>query len=334
MLLIACTGLFFCISSIQSIDEIELQLSESRDSIQLLKEEITHLNHRQLGDLVNPVMMTVTNDLDRSGERSLSDKMIQNVRTLSYSLVDAEWNLKDSLKAFELSPERGRLILWLSGTSMDPNSFRKIKQQTDFSGADLRSAPMDSLNLSFAQLPKANLSEANLRNTDLSNADLQKTIFTKAFMDGSLFQYSDLNRANMSWGEINYADLSFSNMAGINLRSASVRHSNLNSSKLDFSNLEGTFFNESNLSNSDLTGANANYANFENADLSKAILKLTTLEGSNLLGARLDSVRVGRSDWFEYLKEGNIKGIEEIIATYKIEPAPGTNSDHILVKKN
>lgn len=128
---------------------------------------------------------------------------------------------------------------------------------TDGERADLSNTDLSGECLTGMILNEANLSDANLVGADLRTTNLRGAVLTRARLSRALLSHSDLS----------FADLRGAIMCYANLQHAIVHHAD---------------FKFAALNNSDL----------RYAYLCAANLHLTDLRGANLIGARLDDVKV------------------------------------------
>lgn len=327
--------LFFSFFYVLTIKEQQrhwrMQENYYLDSLHHLHSMLEINKHKNLGELMSVVLLEMDAAVKDKNTDTLSDQIILRVAALSYSLLPEELLNKEILQAHELSPERGQLLLSLANMDLDSGSFEKIKSKTLFSGADLRSAPIEELNLCGVNLKKANLSDATLFQTNLASSNLEKAILVRAKLSGANLSSVDAVRSNFSWAELNDANLSLARLSGADFTAASIRGSNLNGAIMDFGKLNGAFLNASDLSDMELTGTDLRGANLTDVNLSRAVLKLADFEGANMSNTILEGAIIDRSDWLEKLIEWNVIGANEIHEKYTIKPDTLSTSGFVLV---
>ena len=125
-----------------------------------------------------------------------------------------------------------------------------------------------------------------------------------------------------------FRNLSNWKFTGANLSESWLLMSNVSNSEFYRTNLSNSVITKVNLSNSQMGSVNLSHANLEEvdfssvdltkADMSNAIIIDCIFKGANFRNIALDNAQVSDKDWFDKLKEWNVKGYEELIKTYQI----------------
>lgn len=188
-----------------------------------------------------------------------------------------------------------------NGTIMVGTDLRRAKQTINgcelaknakcpgvkLSGANLREAELDGVELPGADLTGANLKQAQLGGSNLSSANL-----TGADLSGA-----NLDEANLSKATLDKATLLGTSFRGANLSSAKLRNlprvyqlgfNNTNLENADFANsdLQGVGFRTCNLKNTRFDGADLTRANLTGSDTRK--VQFGTANISSCKGCILD----------------------------------------------
>jgi len=96
-------------------------------------------------------------------------------------------------------------------------------------------------------------------------------------------------------------------------------------SKLDFTSLDGANLRNASLANAslyhvDLVDADLVFVNFSNADLTGSNLTNAKLKNANFSNTIMDSVKVHRMDWLEFIKDDlQLKGAELLQKKYIVD---------------
>ena len=291
-----------------------------------------------LPGLVSAVLNKIDADLKDNPKRRLSDETIASISTMCYIAKPYLIPEGDSLSTTKLSPERGQLLLFLSGMNIDSGSMQKIKQSASFSGADLREADLSGIDLSRMNLKGANLKGANLQNANMTAAILSFANLWGANLNKAKLTGADLKRAELSWSELNNADLKNADLGEANVISAQLRNADLQSAILKWTDFNGAFLNEANLASSDLFRATFKRAQMAKANLTNANLTLANLVEANLTetnftDAELSDVVVFEENWLELLNDWNIIGAKDIVKSYKIIDETSTGKHLYQLKK-
>ena len=168
-------------------------------------------------------------------------------------------------------------------------SAHGLQGSSDFirswSGADLRDAKLNNLNLFGADLHDAHLQNADLNGSNLQAADLRRAILRDADLEDAV-----LTRANLEGADLRGAFHS-EYLYEANLTNANLCGGDLYEVKLVRANLRGANLRGSTLSRADLEGANLRDSDLEGANLKGANLEEANLKGANLEGANINDAK-------------------------------------------
>ena len=297
------------------------------------------------------VIQTMTNTLERveeelkgNSKRTLSEERIASIAALCYSLKPYAISTdNDSLKDKKWSPERGHLLLMLSGMNIDSVSVRKIMIKSSFANAYLKDADLENAYLPGLIMSDAILQDVNLKNADLYEANLKGVNFWGGDLTNINLDGADLTNANLQWAILNDADLKRAKLNGAEMTSAQLKNADLSDAELEWTVLTGAFLNEAKLIGANLFRTKFNRANLTNADLTDANLTLAdliesnligaTLSGANMSGAELNGAFVSEKNWFELLHTWKVKGAKEIQEKYNlVEEGTGEQTQYRLEK--
>jgi len=158
--------------------------------------------------------------------------------------------------------------------------FAASLSNCDLQTADLRGARLRNAKAGNIRLAQADLREAMLQGIDAQSADLYMADLARANADAANLAHAVLEKANLR-----YALLRKANLVGANLREAKFKGAKLRRAQLNNAQLEGA----------DFSGANLTKAEFGNAALNEthlrgACLRKASLSGSNLEEMDLSSV--------------------------------------------
>lgn len=280
--------------------------------------------------MVNNVLDQVSAELRNSPSRTLSDRTISWIAALSSTLRPYAYQDQNGKSQSPLSPERGELLLALSGMKLDPGSFEKIRVKSTFSMADLGGVNLEATDLSGINLSGANLSGADLRGVNLSNAVLRMGDLRGANLERGVLNQVDLERSDLRWVNLSKADLHKAHLDGADFRGATLAQSNLMEVSLRYADLRGVLFDQANLTRCTLFFSRLTEARLTHADLDSADLRKADLIGANLTGAELSGAIVHLQDWLERLDEWNVVGRIDIQQEYDLIPDTTQDSKHEL----
>jgi len=286
--------------------KIENQNDKIKQQVYL--EEASRRNNLVL--LMDNILEKVNDEL-KNGDGKLNKPLISRISALSQGF-QPYYFLKDStLTETQYSPERGQLLLALADSGVDTTTLNKIYSRTTFENAYLAGADMDSFYLKKIRLMGSDLTNAKLIKTNLIDANLRGADLSDAYLSGTKLIKTNLSGANLSNAHLSGANLNGSDLSGTNLNGADLMGANLSNVDLDYANLSNTILAYTNLAGADLIKANLNK--------------------SDLNGANLNFTRVSESNWFEKLKDWEVKGYNTLQTKYKIESSGDTDLNGNLI---
>lgn len=289
-------------------------------------------------NLMNIVLANVSEELENTQEKKLSDETIEQIAALSYSFTSHKYLGSDGIPANTRSPERGQLLLLLTSMHIDSGSLNKIMAKTSFAGALLRDADLEGKNLAGVNLQGADLQDAHLKDANLNSANLSFANLWGADLHQAQLIGANLKRADLSWSILNEADLKWGNLQEADLIAVQARNISLRGAFLQWVDLSGAILNGADLANTDMFRANLKKAQLENANLSGsiltyAILSEANLQGVNLSEAVLTNLIISDQHWLVKLDEWDVRGASDIQIKYKmIEAFSYENSKYQLNK--
>jgi uncharacterized protein YjbI with pentapeptide repeats len=177
-------------------------------------------------------------------------------------------------------------------------------------GRDLRSVPLDGLDLSRANLSRANLHKATLVGAYLSEANFSEANASRADLRGAELVGADLSLANLSGTKLGKAYLSRANLHRANLYDANLSGANLSGANLSSATLSGADLATTRFLEADLSGAQFSGAKLSETDLRWAILRDGKLRGVELKNSRLRETSFRDAD----LQDAKLVDVEEFTA--------------------
>ncbi|MBK8955003.1 MAG: pentapeptide repeat-containing protein [Saprospiraceae bacterium] len=245
--------------------------------------------------------------------------------------VSATFNLKkefDAERAYSslLSAERGLLLLSLLHTKMDSLSFRRIKENVSFSGADLRNADLQGFDLSGIDLRWADLKHANLRNCNLNDAVLSAANLYGADLDGATLYGANLISAKMQWSKMNHTELSWTRLDSADLSNASFFQSKLVYATFIRTKFYNALLKQADLNNGFFVEADLSFANFSGSVLSHASFEKTKVKGMVLNDAVIDT-----TSWKEFIGAAQLEN-DPLINNYKLVADSLSVKDSVFYK--
>lgn len=274
------------------------------------------------------ILERTEDELEQSPDRTLSDERITSIAALCYSLTPYADASRDSFSNKKYSPQRGQLLLMLTGMKIDSGSLQKIMIRSSFDNAFLKDADLENAYLRGANLKEAHMQDANLQNADLYEALLKDANLWGADLTNANFTGADLTNAILEWAVLNGADLQRAKLNGAEMTSAQLRNADLSGAELEWTVLTGAFLNDANFQSANLfrtkfnranlTNANFTDANLTLADLIESDLRKATFSGSNMTGAELNGAIVSQKEWFDLLEKWKVKGAKEIREKYNL----------------
>jgi uncharacterized protein YjbI with pentapeptide repeats len=296
-------------------NQTQFQNQRMRDQSELI--ESTRKSNMVM--LMNDILDKVDEDLKNNSNRTLGNQTIASiVEAFNYSFEPYRYWEGDSLSQKKLSPEKGQLLLALCNRNIDSSSFRKIKVNASFNGADLRKAKMMGVDLSGADLKGADLKDAELSDINLSRADLRGANLGGADLNGAILSKVDLRRADLSWADVNDAQLDSANLNGADLSNVQLMKSDLRKATFRAAKLDGALLNEANLESGNLIDASLKKANLTRINLTNADVNRSNFNEAIMTEAELNKLLNVDKDWFKKLNEWHIKGVDQIQKKYKV----------------
>ncbi|MDQ3018157.1 MAG: pentapeptide repeat-containing protein [Bacteroidota bacterium] len=338
--LLSATTLFLLYQN----NKLKSQADQDRKVIELQKTWIDSIRTMDQLAMMSLILKNVDEELAQHPQRILSDNIIARIAALSYSLKPHVVDLRDTMQAHLLSPERGQLLLMLSRMKMDTGSFQKILLQTTFADADLEKANFQSVDLRWANLAGANLRDANLQSANLYETDLKSAMLWGANLQKANLQGTYLTRADMRWSNMNEADLRRADLFGADLSSAQLHKANFLNAILQWSVLDDAYLTEADLSGvfmfrtslkrTQLQQAILRETNLSWADLTEANLSDADITGCTLSNAELNNLVIKEKHWIESLFQFGVHGAEAIRTKYQIiDESSDTAFQYRLQKK-
>lgn len=270
-------------------------------------------------NLMSNVLNQVEAELKLKPEGPLSDAVIARISALSFSLKPYRFMIGDSLSDYELSPERGQLLVALSHMGIDSISFYKIKNRTTFEKADLRGIKLKSIDLSYINLEEADLSNSEISKVNLSYSNLKKVRLMYAVIDSSSFILSSMVKSWFIKSSSKSCNYSLINASESDLSYSSFYNSSFISSNLKFSDLTFCFLDKVNMCLSNLERANFSFCNLQNSNLKKSRLKFVNLDDIKFVQTNFDSSEV-QQNWFSDIQNYNNIANDYFNKNFKIRP--------------
>lgn len=275
---------------------------------------------RQSGlmNLMGPLLEKIEKELDQSGDRSLSDETISQLRALSEGFKPYAYVREDQLITDHFSPERGQLLLLLKDLDMDTLSWKKVMSQVTFSTADLKGAEMSYAYFPGIDLSNANLTDANLEGTNLKKASLRFANLWGANLKKANLINVDATRTDLSWADLFEATADSINLDGANLTSANLRNARVLNATFHWSTLNSTTFHGANLTGSDLLGAMLEKTIFTNTNLERTNFVKSVIYDADMTNAVLDNATILDTCWLSRLEEYQVAGAADILEKYHV----------------
>lgn len=300
-------------------ENLEIKNQKQNKKIREQSELIESSHRSSMQILLHDVLKKVDDALKINSAGKLSDETIASiVNAFNFTFIPRRHFEGDSLLAKKLSPEKGQLLIELCKRNIDSISFKKIKLNAHFSGADLRKGDLHGVDLSGADFKDADLSFADLRNTNFQGADLRNANLLGAHADQSNFIKADMRRAILCWAEMNEANLDSANLNGTDLTNAQLRNADLHKATFRSAKLDGTLLNEANMEGITLIDASLKKTNLTKVNLKNADVNRANFNESIMTEAELTQLLNIDKGWFEKLNEWHVTGAKEILEKYKI----------------
>jgi uncharacterized protein YjbI with pentapeptide repeats len=298
---------------------LEWQKKLDRERVHLAKvrlaqtaEMIAAEKNTALLKVMSDIVVQINSELSRNPQRTLSDETVTRIAALSYSFTPYIHVEGDSVWSKKLSPERGQMLLTISGMKIDTASLARIFRRSVFSSANLMKADLENAYLKGVNLQNADLSFTNLAGANLDEANLKSSNLWGASVKNATLVSANLQSADASWSNLNGANLTKAVLSKALIKSAQLRRTDLRDAVLQRVNLNGALLNEANLEGADMLSVMMNRTNLSSANLSR--VNLTT---STMTEVILSDVIVS-GDWFAKLKEWKVTGAQQIEEQYKL----------------
>lgn len=310
--LLGVTLVSLCILFYWNMQRVNGQWNLVRTELEALKHE-ANLEQQKvkislLLDLIGKLDSVKSRDPGHPG----LDLMMDRIAALSASLkVHKVWDMENK-RYRSLSTERGLLLLALVKTRMDSASFKSIKENVSFFGADLANADFQGLDFSGIDLRNANLDYAKLQGIKLHNARLNGASMVGANLDHATLTGANLTGARLNWAKVNEADLQFAKIDSADLSNVTARKSKFNDGTIIHTLLCNAVFIEADLRNCKFLSTNILNTNF-----SKTILTNVDINDMNLIDPILDYAII-QKDWIELLNDRQNRGINTMLKKYII----------------
>ncbi|MCI0708902.1 MAG: pentapeptide repeat-containing protein [Chloroflexi bacterium] len=147
---------------------------------------------------------------------------------------------------------------WLTDGSVSGADLRYANLQ----GVNLKKSNLDRVDLSFANLQAAQMSQANLQGAQLNYANLQNSSFMQANLQGAKLSFANLQETTFS-----EANLKDAVLYRVNLQDAKLWQANLQGANLGRANLQDAKLWQANLQDAGLVSANQKGAELDEANL-------------------------------------------------------------------
>lgn len=189
----------------------------------------------------------------------------------------------------------------LEGSSRMANKkqLAMLQQDVDAWNDWRKKNPDEKVDLTGATLRGASLNFVNLRNADLTGADLSESTIQAGRLDEACLKSANLRNACLSESLLIKANLSDADLTGGKFYKACFRKANLNRAKLTRAFLSSAIFQHALLNKTDLCEATLTNASLENAQL-----QFATLKGASLLNVRARAADFSQAD----LTNSNLSG--------------------------
>ncbi len=325
-----------------------IQQAKLEDTIESLKTE-QELNQEALAsgliklrdlELTDNLLASVEDEIERSAKQQLSPETIARIAALSQEIAPKHPLVEDSIV---ISPARGHLLSSLTLMKMDTSSFRQIREQVSFAGAELANVDLAGKDLRNIDLRKANLPNAFLVGADLRGADLRGSRLSRATLDSAQLDGTNLKRVDFRWASMIQVSLTYAQLDGIKLANANLSGANLYAAMIEWADLNNASFAQANMQCVGFKGSDLRETNMQGAILDEAYLGRTDMSGTNLIGASLQAanmtgyspinlsqVSVDDSLWLQQLSLWQVKGAEAEAAKYQVLPNPSQAGTYYL----
>lgn len=180
------------------------------------------------------------------------------------------------------------LLFVLFASMFDPFWQRPLAlERSDFTGTDLRNAPLESANLFHSNLQGADLRDAKMKDAKISYANLSGTKLSAARISNANLNHADLSESKASKVLLTGSDLTDAELINADLSEGTLHRTTLTKADLTGADLSETSLRRAILTGANLTDAKLGGADLRYADLSEANLAKVTLDGANMMRANL-----------------------------------------------
>ncbi len=255
----------------------------------------------------------------------LSKGLIGRITSLSRAMKPYFYLKGNDMSTRDVSPERGQLLLAILTAQISRGSLGEIFSNGDFSYAELLRVELETVALWNLKLDSADftgslISNSYFYNCSLAGARLVSTrIFNCSFTN---------NMAEDVYGYMYLTDFSNSDIRGSKFQSFAGSDSlKFNYSWLSKSEFMGAF-DRSSFQSTKLLDVSLQYCSFDNSDFTNAFLRISKeSQGFSFTNCIMDSVRVNRQDWFDYIEDSLYAGnVDRLRDSYRIE---STNDNQV-----
>ncbi|MEL7534570.1 MAG: pentapeptide repeat-containing protein, partial [Bacteroidota bacterium] len=313
-----------------AISAMQNELSQSQD--RYISELANNRNHQ----LINNLLQTAQEEIQRSAKQQLSQETIARIAALSQKIAATQ----DSSR---LSEARGHLLTELALMKMDTTSFQFICERVSFAGAVLENVQLDGKKLRHIDLRNASLRDASLIGTDLSGADLRGSSFWGANLREAKLDAANLKRVDFSWAKLPQASLAYALLDGAKFSNANFQAANFYAATIEWADLSNASFAQANMQCVGFKGSDLRQSNLQATILDQAYLGRTDMSEANLIDASLKEanmtgyspinlihVSVGDSLWLQKLSLWQVKGGEVEAQKYQVIANPSQPGSYYL----
>ncbi|MEM6346086.1 MAG: pentapeptide repeat-containing protein [Bacteroidota bacterium] len=309
-----------------TIDSLQAQQERNQDEL------VAALIKIRDYELIDELLASVEDEIKRSAQQQLSPETIARIAAYSQELAPVHPLVEDSIVP---SPARGHLLTSLALMKMDTASFRQIREQVSFAGADLVNVNLAGKDLRKIDLRKANLPNAYLVGADLRGADLRGSRLLRAVLDSAKLDEAYLKRVDFRWASMIQTGLTYAQLDGAKLSNANLADANLYAATIEWADLSNASLVRANMQCVGFKGSDLRETNMQGAILDEAYLGRTDMSGTNLIAAslkeanmtgyspiNLSQVSVDDSLWLQKLSLWQVKGAETEAKKYIVQPNP------------
>lgn len=136
-----------------------------------------------------------------------------------------------------------------------------------------------------------------------------------------------LDDVNLRWASLDGVDLVGASLNRVNLNDSNLKNINFRGAKMEGINFSYTVFENvdlswTNLDKSSFYNSKFKQVKFNNSNLTDSNLETISFENIDLTGVTLLNCKVSKPNWFDILKEKDVKGICELERKYIVSPKP------------